>query len=267
MTDDFQRQVFDFLGMWIGGVPKKTRFFNLDNTQELREKYAIPEEFLMVVLLVFEFGALGYWKASERSDEDKKARRKDLREVERASVKLIAVLDELPPETSQVLKEAKVARRFRLHPMKDVVQAVVQSVMTPQSPDADCPSTEPEVEGSIARLRAELMTVADDARKAQQWMGAGKSGRPDDDSAEALMQMCFMVWTEIIGREFTLAWYKDIPDSDAARFCVDVAGFVDPKLSTSRIISASRKVREAGIGIKDLEKLVEEADELRKRLD
>lgn len=266
MAGDFERQVSDFLGMWVGDIPEKTQYFDLDTIHVLRDRYKFPEDYAMVVVIVLEVGALGYWKETERSDANKKARRKDLRDLENASVKLMSVLDELPLETWQVLKEAKVARRFRHHPIDDVAEAVAQSVFTPQTPVVNRPSTEPVEEESIVRLRAELMAVAADAKKAQKWMGAGKPGRPDDDSAEALMQMCFMVWTEIIGREFTLAWHKNNADSDAARFCVDIAGFVDPKLSSSRIITASRKVREAGIGINSLDKLIAEADELSKRL-
>ena len=81
------------------------------------------------------------------------------------------------------------------------------------------------------------------------------------------MQMCFMIWTNIVQREFTLGWHNQQPDSDAARFCVDVAAIVDPKFVQSRIISASRKVRETGLNISNLEELLAQAEEFRKRLD
>jgi hypothetical protein len=76
-----------------------------------------------------------------------------------------------------------------------------------------------------------------------------------------------MIWTNLVGRDFTVAWYKNQPDSDAARFCMDVAAIIDPKLSASRIESATRKVRETGTNISDLGKLIAEAEEFRKRLD
>lgn len=267
MTDDFEGQAAGFLGMWVGSIPTETRFFDLKSVQGLSEEYAIPEEFSMVVLLVLEFSALSYWQETERSKTDNKARRKNLLGLEKAATKMVSVLDEMPPDTWRVLHEANIARGFRHHSTKKVVERVVQSMISPQVRDIEAQAVGDGKENEIERLKKELEAIADDARKAQKWMGAGKSGRPDDESAETLMQMCFMVWTEIIGREFTLAWHKNSPDSDAARFCVDVAAIVDTKLSSSRITTASRKAREAGIGIKDLGKLIEEADELRKRLE
>ena len=76
-----------------------------------------------------------------------------------------------------------------------------------------------------------------------------------------------MIWTDMLKRKFTVAWYKDQRDSDAARFCVDVAAIVDPNISASRLISATRQVRVGGIGIKDLPKITSQAGEFRKRLD
>ncbi len=267
MSEDFQQQTSDFRGMWIGDRPEKTKYFDLTNIQLLQKEYEISDEFAMVALLVLEFAALGYWQETERANADLPKLRKDLRDLEQATTKLVNVLNGLPPEALRVLHEAKVARRFQHHSAKEIGEAAVRSVMHPQPPNSEASKVEPGDESNVDRLRTELVALADEAQKAQKWVGTGKPGRKNDDGAADLMQACFLVWTEMIGREFTLAWYQDGADSDAARFCVDIAGIVDPKLSASRVITASRKVRENDFGIKDLDKRFEDTDQFHKRLD
>lgn len=267
MAKTFENQASDFLEMWVGGVADRPRYFDLDTIQGLRNEHAIPEELLVTIAMVFEVAAVSYWQEANRAKTDNKARRKELQDLEKTTTKLVAVLDGLSPDTLRMLKEARIACGFQHHSAQDVVSSVVQSMMEPQSSDTKKPNNEVSDAGTFDHLREDLQTIADEARKTQKWAGAGKGGSKNDDSAQELMQACFLVWTEIIGRQFKLAWYKNGPDSDAARFCCGVAKIVDPEFSPSRIITASRKVRELGIGIKDLEKLSEKADSFSKRIE
>jgi len=267
MSEKFNQQGADFLDMWIGGIPKKTQFFNLSNVAALQEAHGIPDEFSSVLPLVLETAALAYWKETDRAGIDYSARRKDLAKLEKASTRLASVLNELSPETWRILHEASVTRGFRHHSIRDIVSTAVQSVMQPEPDSAETPNSELNDGFDPVVLRTGLLDLAAHAQNAQKWAGAGKPGRPDDDSATDLMQACFLVWTEMAGREFTLSWHGNDPDSDAARLCVDVAGIVDPKLSPSRIITASRKVRETGLGINGLGKLIADAEEFCKRLE
>jgi truncated hemoglobin YjbI len=267
MAEERQEQLAAFLDIWIGGVPDRTKYFDQDNVRKLANDHGIREERTMLALLLLELAALAYWKEAERAARDYSKHRKELDQLEKAAAKLASVLDELDPETLRIVHEARVARGFKDFAIEGVVDASVQAVFKPQAATGSRQSERPNKTRQHNALRAALVTVINDAQAGKRWAGEGKSGRPRDDSAADLMQMCFLIWTNLVGREFTMAWYENQPDSDAARFCVDVAAIVDPKLSASRIDSATRKVRETGFNISDLEKLTAEAEEFRKRLD
>jgi hypothetical protein len=267
MAEDLQEQLAAFLEMWIGGVPDRTKYFDQDHIGKLAKDHGIREEFTMLALLLLEMAALAYWKEAERAARDYSTHRKELDRLEKAAAKLASVLEELDPETLGIMHEAHVARRFKDHAIGDVVGAAVQSVFLPEAATDRSQQDRPNEPRQLESLRDALASVIDQAQAGKRWAGEGKSGRPSDDSATDLMQMCLMIWTNLVGGEFTVAWYKNQPDSAAARFCMDVATIVDPKLSASRIVSATRKVRETGLDISDLEKLTAEAEEFRKRLD
>lgn len=267
MSEIEEQQIIAFLEMWIGKKPKRTEFFDQDNIGKLAEDHGIPAEATMIVLWILELSALAYWKETERGKREYSARRKDLDKLEKAAARLAAVLDELDPDTVEVMHEARIARGFRDHDIGTIVASSVQSLMSPGTTPPPNQVEIPHGLQDLEHLREILAAVIADAQAGKRWAGEGKSGRPSDDSATGLMQMCFMIWTNFVQRDFTVAWFKSQPDSDAARFCCDVAAIVDPKLSASRIITATRKVRETGINISDLDKLTAEAEELRKRLD
>jgi hypothetical protein len=267
MFEDQYKQIAAFQAMLIGEIPERTEFFDQDNIGKLTKDHGIPAEASMVVGVLLEFAALAYWKETQRSKREYSEHRKDLDKLEKAAARMVAVLDELDPESVQVMHEARVARGFRDHEIGTIVDAFVQSVTTPDTAPPPNQLDVPHGIDDLAHLRNTLASVIADAQAGKRWAGKGKSGRPSDESATDLMQMCFMIWTNFVQREFTVAWFKSQPDSDAARFCCDVAAIVDPKLSASRIITATRKVRENDINISDLGKLIAEADEFRKRLD
>lgn len=267
MSEDEEQQIAAFLEMWIGGIPKRTRFFDEENMKPLADNHRIPEDTKMWSLLLLEIAALSYWKEKERAKTDFAEARKKLGQLEKALTRLVQALDGLDQESRRVIYEARVARRLSDRPFADLVGSAVQRILQPRTADLDGQKTWLDEAQRLEDFRNSAAAIGNDAQGAQKWAGKGRSGRRDDDSAKVLIQFCFMVWTNFVKRDFKLAWYKQHPDSDAARFCVDVAAMVDPKLTTSRIISASRKVREENLNISDLQKLTAEAEEFRKRMD
>jgi hypothetical protein len=267
MTEDQQEQIAAFMEMWIGDVPEHAGVFDQDNVGKLAEDHGIPEELTVFALLLLEVAALAYWKETERAARDYPRHRKELDRLEKAAAKLASVLDELDPETVRIMHEARVAKGFKDHAIGDVVGASVQAVFLADVAADGSEQDRPNEPRQLDSLRDALASVIDQAQAGKRWAGEGKSGPRNGDSAADLMQACFMIWTNLVGRKFTVAWYKNQPDSDAARFCCDVAAIVDPKLSASRIITATRKIRESDINISDLGKLIVEAEEFRKRLD
>jgi hypothetical protein len=265
MSEDHQRQATEFLNMWIGERSNEAAHIGADEVSALRIAYSIPEEFAPVVQVVLDVAAKAYWQETGRANIDYKACRKDLDKLVSATSKLLSVIDGAAPDTFRVLREAGVAREFRNHSIGEIVEASVRTALS--SAATDTIELETSTASDLDRIRSQLALLHSDAQSALTWSGAGKPGRPEDDSAANLMQACFLVWTEMAKRDFKLAWHGNDADSDAARFCVDVARLVDPNLSASRIMNAARKVRETGIGINDLDKLVEDADEFCKRID
>ncbi len=167
------------------------------------------------------------------------------------------MIDGAAPDTFRVLHEAGVAREFRNHSIGKIAEASAGIAWSSAATDAI--ELETSDASNLDHIRSQLAFLQSRAQSALTWSGAGKPGRPEDDSATGLMQFCFLVWTEIAKRDFTLAWHGNDADSDAARL-------VDYNLSASRIMNAARKVRETGIGINDLDKLVEDAEEFCKRI-
>ena len=45
--------------MWVGDIPEKTKYFDLETIHALRDRYEFPDDYSMVVLMALEFGALG----------------------------------------------------------------------------------------------------------------------------------------------------------------------------------------------------------------
>ncbi|MBO6790062.1 MAG: hypothetical protein JJ894_05935 [Dinoroseobacter sp.] len=264
MSEDHQRQTTEFLGMWIGGHSNDAEHIRADQVSALLKAHDIQEEFAPLVQRVLEVAAKAYWKETDRANIDYKACRKDLDKLISTTSKLLSVIDGAAPDTFRVLHEAGVAREFRNHSIGKIAEASAGIAWSSAATDAI--ELETSDASNLDHIRSQLAFLQSRAQSALTWSGAGKPGRPEDDSATGLMQFCFLVWTEIAKRDFTLAWHGNDADSDAARFCVDVARLVDYNLSASRIMNAARKVRETGIGINDLDKLVEDAEEFCKRI-
>ena len=267
MDENLQQQPSDFLQMWIGGVPDRHEYFYQANYEKLAADHGIPEEFSIYALQVLEVAARAYWVETKRAKLDYPKHRKELAKLEKAASNLMAMTDQLHADAACIIKEARIARRFKDHPIADTVQSARESIMMPevdqQNPPVD-PTEEPD---PLEALRIALAAVIDDLKGAKRWALEGKVGRPRDVSAADLVQACLIVWTNMVGKDFTVEWHKNEPISDAARFCWDVALVVDPKISASRIETAMRNIRESGRDISDLGKLTAEAEEFRKRLD
>lgn len=267
MDENLQQQPYDFLRMWIGGVPDRYEYWHRANYEKLAADHGIPEDFSIDAPRVLEVAARDYWEETKRAKPDFPKHRKELAKLEKSASNLMAMTDQLHADATRIMKEARIIRRFKDHPIADTVQSAIEPIMMPevdqQNPPVD-PTEEPD---PLEALRIALAAVIDDVKGAKRWAREGMVGRPRDESAAALIQACLMVWTNMVGKDFTVEWHKNEPISDAARFCWDVAQVVDPKISASRIETAMRKIRESGIDISDLGKLTAEAEEFRKRLD
>ena len=252
-SDDHQELVAKFLDMWIGDTSEGAEPIDKVEIHALHEEHKIPEELMPVLVRVLEITARAYRREMERVQIDNSARRKDLARLEKAASRLSSLLDSMPTDTWQVVNEYRLALEVADNSVKDTAMSAAVSAMATESANAQTRQRETRSVSNLEVLRLELTELTAMFHGARKWMGEGKPGRPQDHSAISIMQMCFMIWTGVLGREFTLAWYKNNPDSDAARFCVDVARMVAPKLSVSRIITSARIAREEGITIKDLE--------------
>ncbi|MCR9140309.1 MAG: hypothetical protein NXI27_30340 [Alphaproteobacteria bacterium] len=267
MAKSIEQQVVAFLQMWIGGVPERYEYFHPDNFEKLAADHGKPEDFSIDAPRVLEVAARDYWEETKRAKLDYPKHRKELAKLEKAASNLMAMTDQLHADATRIMKEARIIRRFKDHPIADTVQSAIEPIMMPevdqQNPPVD-PTEEPD---PLEALRIALAAVIDDLKRAKRWAREGKVGRPRDESAADLMQACLMVWTNMVGKDFTVEWHKNEPISDAARFCWDIALVVDPRVSASRIETAMRNIRESGRDISDLGKLTAEAEEFRKRLD
>lgn len=264
MPKGHHQQASAFQKMWIGDSSNEVHSLGADQVALLLADHCIPEELAPGVQLVLEFATKAYWQETGRANIDYKACRKDLSKLASATSKLLSVIDHAAPDTFRVLQETSVAREFQNHSVDEIVGSSVQTVLSGAS--SNTIESEPSEASHLEHLHSQLTALRAEVEAALKWSRAGKSGRPEDDSATDLMQACFIIWTDMAKRDFTLAWYGNEADSDAARFCVDVGRVVDPALSASRIISASRKVRETGFRISDLDKIHDETDEFLKRM-
>jgi hypothetical protein len=255
------------LEFWIGSDSDRGEYFHEGNYAKLAADHGIPETFATIAPLVLEVAARAYREETKRASLDYSRHRKELAKLEKAAANLMAMIDTLDADIVRIMQEARIARGFKDHPIADTVQATFQAIMMAGADQQDALVELREEPDPLGALRNALAKVIDDVKGAKRWAGEGKSGRPRDESAADLMQACLMVWTNMVGKDFTVEWHKNEPISDAARFCWDIALVVDPRVSASRIETAMRKIRESGYDISDLDKLTAEAEEFRKRLD
>lgn len=249
---------------WLGASLHEPPPLSPDMIARLSVEFDLPADTAPVVGVVLNAAARSFRAESRRAQLDLARCRKDLAKIEKAAQQLLSAIDAASLDAWSVVADAQLARSLDLDNVEATMFQIAAQVMQGRVP---VPSATDD-QTNLSKLRADLADLAEKARAAQVFAGAGKPGRPQDDAAFDLLHGVFHVWSSILARDFRLDWTDDgAPITEAARFCVAIARAIDPEISTSRIITAARKAREKGIQIRSLEELPEVMGEYRKRFE
>jgi hypothetical protein len=271
MADD-DDAIKALMELWTGGQVIGSNLIELEQVLALQAWHNLPDEVVPVLHQMLGVAALAYAQEERRADVEAGVRRKELKKLKRAASILHQGLGELHPDLSSAFAETELIKTVALGLNQELINGLTQKVMDPASAEPSGENNTQIEPNSITSLRSQLEQFIKLSESTLKYLGEGQNGPRSDEAVFDLMRLCNLIWTEMLGREFKLAWYTDDHgfthgDSDAARFCVDLAGAVDMQISISRVVSASRKAREKPFGINDLGSLLAEADELRIRMD
>ncbi|WP_127563067.1 hypothetical protein [Nioella ostreopsis] len=237
--------------------------FTPEVVEQLAQEFDIPKALHDIVGNILILGAAQWAYEMRRAARDFKQIRKDLTGLEKVAVEIARALENLSAETRDVLVEAGFGRtRGGCHyPYISVHDSLPVMEYEPSS-------GQDSSQISLTEIASILSSLSKCVADAQPTARAGRKGKIDDESMYDLLHSCFHVWESILGRKFSLDWASNgEPITDAAVFCVRVARLVDPALSLQKIATASRKTREKGMKISDLEKTPEVLEHYRKQFE
>ena len=112
MTLDEEKQ-WSHRSFWdfqTGGVWQEPQVFTDDLLRPLVHEFDIPNDLLVKVQVVLDFGARSFLADAERAEVDNTEVRKHLEALRKSAEKLRKVIDEAPPEVWQTLNNSAAGR-------------------------------------------------------------------------------------------------------------------------------------------------------------
>jgi hypothetical protein len=221
--------------------------FDEDAFEKFATDHSIPAPRHHEMRQVLALSYAGYLRESKFHDLDVKSIGAKLAAVTKTADALKAALAQLSPDALQAMNDYALGSFTADNlpnetlPKETDPALIARSIFENDATEADYsfdPITTIEQIERMSQIAAGAMT----------FIRANKRGKRPDERFSTLLLTARFVWEMVLQREFKLYWTDaNMPITDAAQFCFDIAKAADPNVKPSKIQRAARLASEEDV--------------------